>query len=77
MVDFYRTTGALTPPGSRKSAPYSHCQARRGAPSSLKSEPSGTSAGPIPLLHGLIHTVAAAVSKNLCPWRVFCAPLAR
>jgi hypothetical protein len=42
-----------------------HCKARREAPSSLKSEPGATSAGPIFVLLGLIHTIAASFSKNL------------
>jgi hypothetical protein len=31
----------------------------------LEIEPAATSGGPIPFFHGVIHTIAVAVSKNL------------
>ena len=50
----------------RASLPIPHSlQSRREAPSSLKIMSGATSACPISLLHGLIHTVAASFSKNL------------
>jgi hypothetical protein len=40
----------------------------------LKITSGAASACPIIFLHSVIHTIGAAVSKNLCPWRAFSRP---